>query len=167
MSQTRPKPWKWPNDAKIAIAITVAWEGWSPGVTQARGDVFGEKELGRVMPLKTALGLGMKVQGNSDYPCSPMNPFLHLRSAVARQTRAGNILDPREAITVDEAHHLMTTGAAYAGFEEYKRGTLELGKLADLIVLSEDPYEVPPESLECIHVDKTIVGGEIVFERTA
>jgi len=39
MSQTRPKPWKWPNDAKIAIAITVAWEGWSPGVAEARGDV--------------------------------------------------------------------------------------------------------------------------------
>jgi len=130
-------------------------------------DVFGEKNLGGVMPLRRALALGLKVQANSDFPCSPMSPFLHLRSAVARQTRAGAILDPAEAITVGQALRLLTTEAAYAGFEEDRRGSLELGKLADLIVVSDDPYHVPPEALDQIRVDTTIVGGEVVFERAA
>src|SRR5207245_10381742 len=58
-------------------------------------DVFGEAELRGVMPLRRALSLGLRVQANSDFPCSPMSPFLHLKSAVARQTRAGKGPRPR------------------------------------------------------------------------
>lgn len=128
-------------------------------------DVFGEAQLRGVMPLRRALSLGLRVQANSDFPCSPMNPFLHLKSAVARQTRAGKVLDPGEAISVGQALRLLTTEAAYAGFEEHTRGSLELGKLADIIVVSDDPYRVPAEALDQIRVDTTIVGGEVVFER--
>ena len=140
-----------------------------PSFIESFGDgwrhVFGDDELGGIMPLKTALQLGLPVQANSDFPCSPLNPFLHLQSAVARQTRQGAVLDPSEAISVSQALRLLTTQAAYAGFAERTLGTLELGKLADLIVVARDPFAVPSEELAGIDVDLTMVGGEVVFER--
>jgi predicted amidohydrolase YtcJ len=140
-----------------------------PSFIESFGDgwrhVFGESELGGVMPLKTALGLGLRMQANSDFPCSPLNPFLHLRSAVARQTRQGAVLDPAEAISVSQALRLLTTEAAYAGFAERRAGSLELGKLADLIVVSDDPFTVRADQLDQIRVDATMVGGELVYQR--
>jgi hypothetical protein len=140
-----------------------------PSFIESFGDgwrhVFGESELGGVMPLKTGLALGLRVQANSDFPCSPLNPFLHLRSAVARTTRQGAVLDPSQAISVSQALRLLTTEAAYAGFAEQRVGTLELGKLADLIVVSDDPFTVAADQLEGIRVDATMVGGELVYER--
>jgi predicted amidohydrolase YtcJ len=140
-----------------------------PSFIESFGDgwrhVFGESELGGVMPLKTGLALGLRVQANSDFPCSPLNPFLHLRSAVARRTRQGMVLDPAEAISVSQALRLLTTEAAYAGFAERRVGTLELGKLADLVVVSDDPFTVTPDQLDRVRVDATMVGGEIVYRR--
>jgi hypothetical protein len=140
-----------------------------PSFIESFGDgwrhVFGEDELGGVMPLKTALALGLRVQGNSDFPCSPLNPFLHLRSAVARRTRQGATLDPAEAISVSRALRLLTTEAAYAGFAERQAGSLELGKLADLIVVSEDPFTAPADALDRVQVDATVAGGELVYQR--
>jgi predicted amidohydrolase YtcJ len=140
-----------------------------PSFIESFGDgwrhVFGESELDGVMPLKNALALGLRVQGNSDFPCSPLNPFLHLRSAVARYTRQGVALDPTQAISVSQALRLLTTEAAYAGFGERRVGSLELGKLADLIVLAEDPFTVPADELDRVKVDATMVGGELVYER--
>jgi predicted amidohydrolase YtcJ len=140
-----------------------------PSFIESFGDgwrhVFGESELGGVMPLKTGLALGLRIQANSDFPCSPLNPFLHLRSAVARKTRQGAVLDPAQAISVSQALRLLTTEAAYAGFAEQRVGTLELGKLADLIIVSDDPFTVAADQLENIRVDATMVGGELVYER--
>jgi predicted amidohydrolase YtcJ len=75
------------------------------------------------------------------------------------------VLDPSEAISVGEALRLVTVNPAWSGFEERSRGSLELGKLADLVVVSDDPYVVPPEALDGIKIDQTIVGGEVVYER--
>jgi predicted amidohydrolase YtcJ len=142
-----------------------------PSFIESFGDgwrhVFGESELGGVMPLKNALAMGLRVQGNSDFPCSPLNPLLHLRSAVARQTRQGVVLDPAQAISVSQGLRLLTTEAAYAGFDERRTGTLELGKLADLIVLSRDPFTVPADALTDVAVELTMVGGEVVYGRGA
>jgi predicted amidohydrolase YtcJ len=141
-----------------------------PAFIESFGDgwrsVFGEDALGTVMPLKSALGLGMRVICNTDFPCSPINPFLMVKSAVLRKTRGGVVLDPSEAISVGEALRLVTVNPAWSGFEEHSRGSLELGKLADLVVISDDPYVVPPEELDQIKIDQTIVGGEVVYERT-
>jgi predicted amidohydrolase YtcJ len=127
--------------------------------------VWGEENLPHIMPLRTMLDLGMPVMGSTDFPCVHVNPFLGLKSAILRQTRFGYQLDPREAISLREALRLQTSGAAYGGFEEHLKGTLELGKLADLIVISEDPFAVPPERLDAIQVDATVVGGKLVYER--
>jgi predicted amidohydrolase YtcJ len=158
----RPRQFERMRDLGLILSI-------QPSFIESFGDgwvsVFGQDALDGVMPLRSALDLGLTVQGNSDFPCSPINPFLHLKSAVARQTRDGRVLDMREAITVPEAMRMLTTGAAYAGFDERTRGSLELGKLADLVVLSRDPYETPPEQLDRVQVDLTMVGGQVVHER--
>ena len=60
-----------------------------------------------------------------------------------------------------DAIRLYTTNSAYAGFEETIKGSIEPGKLADLIVLSEDPFEIPPDGLKEIRVVKTLIGGEV------
>jgi predicted amidohydrolase YtcJ len=128
-------------------------------------DIWGPEDLRGVMPLRRMLDLGIHVCGGTDYPGTPINPFLGLRSALSRQTRNGEVLDPRRAITLDEALRFQTTGAAYGGFGEHEKGSLEIGKLADVIILSQDPYAVPPEQLDQIRVDLTMVGGEVVYTR--
>jgi predicted amidohydrolase YtcJ len=71
---------------------------------------------------------------------------------------------PEERISVAEAFAMHTTTAAYAGFEEDDKGTLEVGKLADLAVLAEDPFQIEPERIKDLKVEMTIVGGEIKYQ---
>ncbi len=127
--------------------------------------IWGEQRLPHVMPLRSMLDHGLRVTGSTDYPCVPLNPFLGVKTAVTRRTRAGTILGPNEAISVEEALRLQTTGAAYGGFEEHLKGSLALGRLADLVVVSDDPFAVPPEEIDRLRVETTVVGGEVVFER--
>ncbi|MCK4354628.1 MAG: amidohydrolase family protein, partial [Dehalococcoidia bacterium] len=66
---------------------------------------------------------------------------------------------------IEEAIKIYTLGSAYASFEENVKGSIEVGKLADFVVLSNDPSRVSPDSIRAIDVEKTIVGGKIVYER--
>jgi hypothetical protein len=72
---------------------------------------------------------------------------------------------PEQKIRPEEALRAYTVTAAYAAFEEKKKGSLEVGKLGDFVVLSEDPLSVAPTSIDKIEVDATIVGGRVVFQR--
>jgi len=87
---------------------------------------------------------------------------------VTRRTRDGK--NPggwiaEQKITVLDALHAYTSSAAYAAFEEREKGTLASGKFADFVVLAADPFASPPEELEKIAVDATVVGGRVVFSR--
>ncbi len=128
-------------------------------------DIWGHDDLKGVMPLRRFRELGIPVMGGTDFPGTPVSPLLGLRSALARRTRNGEVLDADQAVTLDQAIRFQTTAAAYGGFEEHLKGSLELGKLADLIVLSEDPYAVAPEQLDQVRVDLTMVGGQVVYTR--
>jgi predicted amidohydrolase YtcJ len=110
---------------------------------------------------RTLLDAGVKVTAGSDLPAdSTMNPLLGIQSAV---TRHGFALGER--ITVEQAIRLYTINSAYACFEEKLRGSIEVGKLADLVVLSDDPLAIPTDRIGDIKVDMTIVGGEVVYTR--
>ncbi len=137
------------------------------GFGDAWVDIWGKEHLETVMPMRTLLDLGIRTMGSTDYPCVPIRPLLTVQSAVTRRTRAGEVLGPREAIGLHEALLLQTRGAAYGGYEERVKGSIELGKLADLVVLSQDPYSVPAEEIGSIQVDATVLGGELVFQREA
>ncbi len=72
---------------------------------------------------------------------------------------------PEQKISVEEALRAYTVSAAYAGFEEKEKGSLETGKLADFVILAADPFRAKPEDLEKIEVDATVVGGKTVYAR--
>jgi predicted amidohydrolase YtcJ len=86
-------------------------------------------------------------------------------AAVTRKAENGQVLSPRESISAEDALRIYTLGGAYASFEEQLKGSIEVGKLADMVLLSADPTSVAPEQIKDIQVEKTIVGGEVVWER--
>ncbi len=124
----------------------------------------------KVVPYRTLLEMGFMPPGNSDCMGTEpesLNPWWSIWCAVARKTRRGHDICPEEGLSVIDAIRLYTTFSAYAGFEERIKGSLETGKLADLIVLSDNPFEVPVDALKDIRVMTTIVGGRTVHCETA
>lgn len=115
--------------------------------------------------IKSPMAAGIKVAAASDAPVGPVDPFVSIYGAVMRQTERGEILQPEERVSVSQALELHTCNGAYASFEESIKGSLAPGKLADMVILSADPLSVPPEQLKDIKVEKTIIGGEVVWER--
>ncbi len=95
----------------------------------------------------------------------PIDPRVGLYAAITRKGMSGAVHGPEEAVSRPEAIGLYTATAAYLTFEEDKKGTLEPGKLADMIVLDRDPLTVPEAELLTMNVDMTIVGGRIVYRR--
>lgn len=113
--------------------------------------------------LRSFLDAGCVLPGSSDRPVVNGAPLLGLADMVRRRTSGGHLLGAAERITPREALRAYTYGSAYAAFREREVGTLEIGKLADLAVLSADPTDEP--SLDDVRVLATVVGGELVYER--
>jgi predicted amidohydrolase YtcJ len=108
---------------------------------------------------------GLKPAASSDCPVVPCNPLVGMYAAVTRKAESGQTLSPKEAIPVEQALWMYTLAGAYVSFEEQLKGSIEIGKMADLVVLSADPTAVSPEELKGIRVEKTIIGGEIAWEQ--
>ena len=130
---------------------------------------------------------GATLAFSSDWPCTwPPNPFVSIQQAVTRQVWrspdtaniAGGAMDgaaqggavptgavyvPEEKISVEDAVRAFTHGSAYAAFSDDRVGTLEVGKLADLAVLSQDIFLADPSAIDKTHVTMTMVGGRVVF----
>ena len=115
-------------------------------------------------PLKMYLDSGLPVGGGSDSPVTPYQPLLGIWSSVTRETELAGVQGPQWAIGMADAIRWYTRGSAYTDFEEDLKGTLEVGKLADLIALSVDPFRVPPTEVRDAKVLLTMVGGRIVHE---
>ncbi len=110
----------------------------------------------------TVLRAGFRSSFGSDGPGGyPIDPLRDIGTLVTRRTANGTLVGADEAISVDEALRAQTVNAAYAGFMEDRLGTIEAGKLADLVVLAEDPYSCPPEELISIPIDLTVVDGNV------
>jgi predicted amidohydrolase YtcJ len=90
--------------------------------------------------------------------------MMALQSSVTRTDSKGNVWGPRQKITVEEAIRVGTLHGAFASYEENSKGSIEAGKLADLVVLGADPMSADPMSLIKIPVERTMVGGRWVFE---
>lgn len=126
-------------------------------------ELFGEDQLVGAVPLRTGLELGLSTQINSDYPVTALDPFIGIRSAVTRRTAGGRILDGSQALSVEEAFRMMTMTPAHTEHQEHRKGSIGVGKLGDLVILSRDPFEEGPDSLDDIHVRTTIVGGLVRY----
>ena len=96
---------------------------------------------------------------------NPFNPFLTMYAAVTRRTRSGRVIGVAQAITREDALRMMTANGAYMTFDETRKGSIEVGKLGDLAILSDDPLSVPAERIKDITAVTTIVGGRVVYQR--
>lgn len=125
---------------------------------------YGPERAARMFPCKSFLRRGIPVAGSSDAPVTHSHPLLGLSVAVTRRTMSGQVVGPAEALTISEAIRIYTRGGAYAEFAEDRKGSLEVGKLADLVWLGAPIHRVPPDELPDVPVAMTVVGGEIVHE---
>lgn len=121
----------------------------------------------RLQPLREELELGMHVVLSSDSDVASYRPLDTIAAAVSRRTLAGRPIGADQALTVEEAIRAHTIEAAYAIGAEDRLGSIEPGKLADLVVLDEDPFAVPVERIPGIPVRMTLLAGERVFTREA
>lgn len=144
-------------------AIPVPFSGY----VYFHGDVlhfYGELRTQHMFPMRDFLSYGLRPTDSSDYTASPSDPMMWLRSQVTRADMKGKVWGANQKITLEEAIRCGTIHGAYSTFEEQLKGSIEPGKLADLVVLSEDPFKTEPLKLHKIAVQRTMVGGKWVYE---
>jgi predicted amidohydrolase YtcJ len=125
---------------------------------------YGAERLERMFALRTFLDAGIRATFASDYPPGPFEPMMGLQSMVTRTDMKGTTWGGSQRITIDEAIRVATLHGAYASYEERDKGSIEIGKLADLVVLGRDPYREPPATLVSIPIERTMAGGRWVYE---
>jgi len=136
---------------------TFYWGDWH------RDSVFGTIRASRISPTKSTLDRGMPFTVHNDAPIVPPDMIRLLWSTTNRLTRSGKVLGADQKISTYDALKAMTINAAYQHFEEDIKGTIEVGKLADLVVLSEDPLAMPAKSLLELRVIATYSHGQEIF----
>jgi len=153
------------NDAKEMKMIaslfplhTFYWGDW-------HSQLIGDSLVQHISPVKTALKKGIDITIHTDAPVALPNLMRVLWTAVERTSRSGKIIGPDERLTPYEALQAITIWSAYQHYEEEKKGSLEKGKLADLVILDKNPLKIEPENIKDIQVLKTIKKGEVVFEK--
>src|SRR6267378_2308303 len=115
---------------------------------------------------RSFLDHGVTLAFGTDWPVAPLNPMLGLYAAVTRATLDGKNPDgwiPEEKITLSEAVEAYTMGSAFAEFQEREKGSITPGKLADMVILSDNILELKPEAIRNVKVDTTILGGKMVY----
>jgi len=139
--------------------------GYMYGLGDMYAENFGPERSRWLHPHRTMLEMGIIAGGNNDCPVTFYGPFVQIYSAVTRKTASGRVVGPEEAIGVMDAIRVYTWNGAYLAGDEDRLGSIEPGKLADMIVLDRDVLTVPHEEIKEIKVLKTIVDGNIVYER--
>jgi predicted amidohydrolase YtcJ len=130
--------------------------------------VIGAKRCETTYAFRSLLDAGARLAFGSDWYVAPPTPMEGIYAAVTRRTIDGKNPDgwvPQQKIKVDEALKAYTIDAAYAGYSESKLGSIEPGKLADLVVLGRNLFNTPPNELEKVPIRLTIVGGKIVYQK--
>jgi predicted amidohydrolase YtcJ len=122
-------------------------------------DRVGSERARSAYPFRTLLKKGVVVASGSDCPVEQISPILGIWAAVTRKDKA------EEVLAVEEALKTYTVNAAYASFDEKKKGTIEPGKLADLTILSDDPMGVPADKIRNLAVEMVIVDGKVVYSK--
>jgi len=127
--------------------------------------VFGPERAAFISPANSALKAGIIFTMHHDSPVTPPDLLTAIYSAVNRKTRSGMILGPNERIKPIEALKAITINAAYQYHEENRKGSLKVGKLADMVILDQDPLTIDPLKIKDIKVLETIKEGKSVYQR--
>ena len=128
---------------------------------------IGHDRTSRTYAFRTFLDHGVRLAFGTDWEVAPLNPMLGLYAAVTRATLDGknpNGWFPEQKLTLPEAVEAYTMGSAYAEFQEYEKGSITAGKLADMVLLSDDIFTIDPVKIRNVKVKTTIVGGKIVWD---
>jgi len=125
---------------------------------------YGAERLNHMFAMRSFIDAGIRPTQASDYPPGPFEPMMALQSEVTRTDTKGNVWGPKQRITIEEAIRVGTLNGAYASYEEKIKGSIEAGKLADLVVLGRDPFRESPSTLITIPIERTMVGGRWSFE---
>ena len=125
---------------------------------------YGEDMMESMFAHRSFLDYGIPVAPASDFTPGPFEPMMAIQSMVTRKDLQGRVWGPSQRITVTEAMRICTVHGAYASFEEDIKGSISPGKLADIVILEQDPHGVDPESISEIKVLRTILGGRTTFE---
>lgn len=137
---------------------TFYWGDW-------HRELIGEELGDTISPVRTALNKGLKITIHSDAPVALPNLMRVIWTAVSRTSRSGRVVGEKERLTAYEALKAITDWSAYQHFEEQSKGTLSVGKKADLVVLDNNPLTVSVDEIKNIQVLETIKGGVSVFTR--
>ncbi len=125
---------------------------------------YGATRTERMFPMRWFLDAGIPAAMGSDYPPGPFEPMMALTSMTTRTDIRGTVWGANQRITLAEALHVLTVNGAYASYEEQLKGSITVGKLADLVVLGRDPRTTAPIEIVNIPIERTMVGGRWVYE---
>ncbi len=125
---------------------------------------YGKKRLENMFAVRSFLDAGINVTQTSDYPPGPYEPMMAIQSSVTRTDYTGEVWGPSQKISVEEAIKVATINGAYASYEENIKGSLEIGKLADLVILGQNPMKIDPMKIIDIPIERTMVGGKWSYE---
>jgi predicted amidohydrolase YtcJ/sugar lactone lactonase YvrE len=156
-------------DLGVCVDTQPAWY-YKDG--DALANALGMERMEHFIGLNDWLRGGVKVAINSDHmqgvdpdkSLNPFNPFLTMYTAITRKTEAGTLIGPQQKVSRTQALRMMTIDAAYLSFDEAKKGSIEIGKLGDLAVLSDDLLTCDESRIKEIRPLITVVGGRVVFE---
>lgn len=123
----------------------------------------GMEQASFISPMKTAIAMGLKPTNHTDFSVVPIDQMMVLWTAVNRKLRSGAVLGPDERVSALDAIKAITINAAYEYFEERSKGSIEPGKLADLVILDNNPLKVNPDAIKGIKVVETIKEGETIY----
>ncbi|MBC3873788.1 amidohydrolase [Undibacterium sp. LX15W] len=129
---------------------------------------IGHARASRTYAFRSFLKHGVKLAIGTDWTVAPLDPMSAIHAAVTRATLDGQYPQgwyPEQKLTVAEVVQAYTMGSAYAEFQEHLKGSITPGKLADIVILSQDIFKIAPDQIKHVKVEKTLVGGKLVFER--
>src|SRR5262249_51954699 len=130
---------------------------------------IGHDRASRTYAFRTFKEHGVRLAFGTDWSVAPLNPMLSLYAAVTRATLDGKNPGgwfPEQKLTLEEALEAYTMGSAYAEFQDQEKGSISVGKLADMVLVSDDLFSIPPEKIRDAKILKTWMGGKMVFGQT-
>ena len=125
---------------------------------------YGEEKMENMFAHRSFLDAGIVVAPASDYTPGPYEPMMAIQSMVTRKDVRGRVWGPSQRVSVTEAMRICTVHGAYASFEEDSKGVLSAGRLADFVLLENDPHDVDPDTIKDIKIMRTVLGGRTVYE---
>jgi predicted amidohydrolase YtcJ len=154
----------------VVVSFQPLWAQRDAYITELTEPRVGPERASRLYPIRSVLAAGATVAAGSDWPVTSMNPLEAIEVAVTRRNEKAAPGEPwlaAERLTVEEAIRAYTRGGAYASGLDPRTGAIEVGMLADLIVLDRDVFTIDPTEISEARVDLTLLEGRVVHRRPA